>query len=67
MAVGNAPLGKVVGRNLDGDLVTRRDFDEVLAHSAGDMGEKFVPADTDNADERIYKNVMNWLKSGNKE
>ena len=25
-------------------------------------GEKFVPADTENAEERIYNNVMNWLE-----
>ena len=25
-------------------------------------GEKFVPADTENAEERIYKNVMAWLE-----
>ena len=30
-------------------------------------GEKFVPADTENADERIYNNVMNWLKETGKE
>lgn len=27
------------------------------------IGEKFVPADTDHADERIFNNVMNWLGS----
>src|SRR5688572_4372430 len=36
-AVDDAPLGQIIGRELDGDLVAREDADVVLAHLSGDV------------------------------
>ena len=42
MAVGDAPLGEIVGGDLDRDLVADGYLDEELAHLARDVGEDFM-------------------------
>ena len=43
VAIGDAPLAKVVRGDFDRHLVANRDFNEKLPHLAGDVGEHFVP------------------------
>src|SRR4051794_17830418 len=42
-AVGDAPAGEVVRRDLDPDAVTGKDADAVAAHLAGQVAEHLVP------------------------
>ncbi|CEE68314.1 hypothetical protein XAC2852_380087 [Xanthomonas citri pv. citri] len=42
-AVGNTTLGQVVGSHLNFDPVAGQDADVVLAHTAGDVGDDFMP------------------------
>src|SRR5215469_3349679 len=41
-AIGDAPLGEIIRRHLDHDLVTGQHADAVLAHLAGGMGDDFM-------------------------
>jgi len=41
-AVGDPPLGQIVGRHFDEHLVAREDADAVLAHLARRVGDDFV-------------------------
>ena len=43
MAVGNAALRQVIRRNFHRYFVADGDFDEELAHFAGNVGENFMP------------------------
>ena len=42
-AVGNAALGEVIGRQLNGDPVTPQNTNIMLAHFSGNMGGNHVP------------------------
>ena len=42
MAIGNAALGKVIGRHFDFDLVARNDLDEIMPDFSRDMSKDLV-------------------------
>ena len=42
-AVGDASLGQIVWGNLDRDLVTRQNTNEMQAHLAGNRGDDLMP------------------------
>ena len=50
---GNASLGQVIGADLDGDLVTREDSNEVHSHLSGDVGEDFMSVFQDDLEDGV--------------
>ena len=42
VAIRDTPFAKIVGRNLNGDLVADCNLDEELAHLSGDVGQNLV-------------------------
>ena len=55
---GNATLGKIVGRQLQRDLVAREDADVMLAHLACTVGDQIVTVFQDDAIARIGKDFV---------
>ena len=51
-AVADAPLGQVIGRELNTHPIPLEDTDIVLAHLARDIGQHFVP---------IVSSTRNWV------
>lgn len=64
MAVGNAPLGEIVGRKLDRYAVARQDLDEVLAHLSRQVGENLVPLAEFDLERRIRQGLDNRSVDG---
>lgn len=66
MSVNNPALRQVVRRHLDGDNVTRQDFDAVEAHLAGKVRVDLVPVFQQNAECRRGKKFLHFAAHLNK-